>query len=238
MRGAIRGAGRHGRQAGRQAGGQAGRAKRQTVNGTADLRPGHAVGELSIDHLSVGSCRPPDSLPGQTQIALMQEGDRERTIAATRMNSSRDPVAGNPQRPQEPIPSVPGLLPWPCCCPAAALLACCPPLAGIDRLQSWPGLTHLPGTSDWGGRGQGAEGAARTRAGQAVTTQAGGEGRGGWPEDEQGRLKAGQPDQCRPAPSLFPPTLDPKLKSVSTSTSTSPTREGPRPKPKDSTVRV
>ena len=46
-----------------------GQGRRQTVDGTADLRPGRAVGELSIDHLSVGSCRPPDSLPSQTQIA-------------------------------------------------------------------------------------------------------------------------------------------------------------------------
>lgn len=65
---------------GTSGGGQAGRGRhgrRQTVDGTADLRPGRAVGELSIDHLSVGSCRPPDSLPSQTQIALIPEAENE-----------------------------------------------------------------------------------------------------------------------------------------------------------------
>lgn len=56
---------------------QAGQGGRQTVDGTADLRPGRAVGELSIDHLSVGSCRPPDSFPSQTQIALILQAKNE-----------------------------------------------------------------------------------------------------------------------------------------------------------------
>lgn len=148
------------------------------------------------------------------------------------MNSSRDPVGGQPPAPSRPhsFHSIPGpaaalLLPsWP-----AALLPCCPPLAGIDRLQSWTGLTHLPGTSDRGWEGARGLKGQHARAWQAVTTQTGGEGL----RMSRGTGRQGQPDQYRPSPRSSPPGLDPKLKSKSTSssTSTSPTREGPRPKP-------
>lgn len=66
-----------GTHAGTHAGGQGRQGRRQAVDGTADLRPGRAVGELSIDHLSVGSCRLPDSLPSQTQIALILQAENE-----------------------------------------------------------------------------------------------------------------------------------------------------------------
>lgn len=158
MRGATQGAGMQG---------QAGR--RQTVDGTADLRPGRAVGELSIDHLSVGSCRPPDSVPSQNSNCP-DTACRERTIAAPRMNSSRVPVAGNPQRPQGPF--LPSQAP-----PAAMLLP--------SSCKGWltPELARAdpPARDERQGGVQGARGlrGQHARAGQAGPTQAG--------HEEQGR---------------------------------------------------